>query len=60
MSDQETRDRRKQKRDYRRKHRIHKARQPRPTGHHSVARGDNVFHDPSDPYEPLDFHDEQE
>lgn len=59
MSDQETRDRRKRKRDF-------KKRGPRTyrQGHHpqehAPGRGDNVFHDPSDPYEPLDFHDEQE
>jgi hypothetical protein len=59
MSDQDTRDRRKRKRDFRKKRpRAHRqGRHPQESAH---VRGDNVFHDPSDPYEPLDFHDEQE
>ncbi len=57
MSDQETRDRRKRKRDFR-KARPHKYGQ-RPK-EPAVSKGDNVFRDPSDPYTPLDFHDEQE
>ncbi len=57
MSSQETRDTRKRKRDFK-KARPHKYRQ-RPK-EHAPSKGDNVFHDPSDPYTPLDFHDEQE
>jgi len=57
MSDQDTRDRRRQKieRGGKRK------RYPKPVQRNTYDQhGDDLFHDPSDPFEPLDFNDYDE